>query len=125
MKPNDNATLRRLTRSPVWFLAALTLLLACQAGGGSGSTAVELSEFKFQPNEITATAGRPVKLTLRNTGTVAHDFTVKDLDVASPKVQPRSSAEFAFTPSRTGTFQIICTEPGHQEGGMVGTLTVR
>lgn len=106
-------------------LFALPLVIACAGGGGGGGTVIRMSEFKFQPDTITVRAGQPVKLTLQNEGTVVHDFHVDDLGVVSPKVQPKQSTNFEFTPSKTGTFKIVCIEPGHQEGGMVGSLTVQ
>lgn len=111
----------------VWctFAAAVVFVVGCQVGGGRDSMAIEMSEFKFQPNEITASTGQPATLSLRNRGTVVHDFVVRELDIASPKIQPGQSVNFSFTPSRTGTFQFVCTEPGHEQAGMVGTLAVK
>lgn len=100
------------------------IAMACAGGGGGGNT-VQMTEFKFEPANLTAKVGQPLRVTLQNAGTVVHDFTIKDLNAASPKVQPKQSVTYEFTPSRAGTFDIICTEPGHQEGGMVGKLTVQ
>lgn len=107
-----------------FLLLALPFVIAC-AGGGGGGTVIKMSEFKFDPATITVKAGQPVKLTLQNEGTVVHDFNVDDLGVVSPKVQPKSQTTFEFTPSKTGTFMIMCHEPGHQEGGMTGSLMVQ
>jgi uncharacterized cupredoxin-like copper-binding protein len=30
-----------------------------------------------------------------------------------------------FTPSKAGTYAVLCTVAGHKEAGMVGTLTVK
>jgi len=106
-------------------LFALPLVIACAGGGGGGGTVIKMSEFKYDPATITVKAGQPVKLTLQNEGTVVHDFHIDDLGVVSPKVQPKSQSNFEFTPSKSGTFKIICHEPGHEEGGMTGTLTVQ
>lgn len=108
---------------------ALLAALACGGGGGAAagtSATVKLSEFKFEPAQLSATAGQPVKVTLQNSGTVVHDFTVKGLDKAtSPKVAAGQTSTFEFTPSKAGTYEIVCTEPGHEQGGMKGTLTVK
>lgn len=108
---------------PTIGLLALPLIIAC--GGGGGGTPIRLSEFKFEPGTLTVTAGQPAKVTLQNAGTVVHDFHIHELNVHSPKVQPGQATTFEFTPSRSGTFQIICEEPGHKESGMTGSLTVQ
>jgi len=105
-------------------LLALALTIAC-GGGGGGGTAIRMSEFKFEPATITAKAGQPVKVTLQNAGTVVHDFHIHDLNVHSPKVQQGQAQTLEFTPSRPGTFQFVCDEPGHKDAGMVGQLTVQ
>ncbi len=108
-------------------LVVLPLLLAACGGGpgaGGGGTTVVMTEFKFEPANLTVKRGQEVVITLQNRGTVVHDWVVKDLNVTSPKVQPGQSATVRFTPNRTGTFKIECLEPGHAEAGMVGQLTV-
>ncbi len=105
------------------LLMWLLLGVACQGGGGGG-TAVELRDFEYRPNQLTARTGQAVTLSFRNTGTQLHDLNVDELDVHSPVVNPNQSATFTFTPSRAGTFQFYCNQPGHREAGMVGTLTV-
>lgn len=104
---------------------AFTVIVAIACAGGAGGNTVRMSEFKFEPANLTGTAGQPFRVALQNAGSVVHDFTVKDLNAASPKVQPGQSVTYEFTPSRAGTFDIVCTEPGHEEGGMVGKLTVQ
>jgi uncharacterized cupredoxin-like copper-binding protein len=126
MRPDSRGLARRLALLLAAFITmASFLVLACQTGGESVETAVEMREYMFQPNQITATAGQPFRLTLKNTGTVAHSFTVRDLDVSWPKLEPGRNAAVTFTPPQKGTFSMVCTEPGHEENGMVGTLTVR
>ena len=111
----------------VSLVLPLMLTVACSGGGGGGGGAitVRMTEFKFEPATFTATAGQPVRLNLQNEGTVVHDFMIKDLNVHSPKVQPGKSMPFEFTPARAGTFEIMCEEPGHEPGGMKGTITVQ
>ncbi len=108
----------------VLFTGSLALLSACSGGGGSGPS-LELKEYSFTPNTVTLTAGQPVTLTLKNTGTLQHDFAIPDLNVTSPVVNPGQTTTYTFTPSRAGTFQFICNQPGHKEAGMVGTATIQ
>ena len=85
-----------------------------------------MSEFKYEPAQLTATAGQPFKLTLQNGGTVVHDFSVKDLaGVPIQKVPAGQTVTFEFTPAKAGTYEFVCSEPGHEAAGMKGTLTVK
>jgi plastocyanin len=124
----------------VAMLATLALA-ACSGGGGGGATLdVTLNEFSFTPNAWTVNAGQQVTINLKNAGTVTHDFTIMKTPIsgsftdadkanefwASQMVAAGQSVTQTFTaPSTPGTYQVICTESGHFEAGMVGTLTVK
>jgi uncharacterized cupredoxin-like copper-binding protein len=87
---------------------------------------VEGNEFRFTPANVTVKANQPVQVTLRNTGSVVHDWTVQGL--AQPvhvQAQPGQTASAQFTFNRAGTFRIVCVEAGHEPAGMVGQLTVQ
>lgn len=108
---------------------------------------VETTEFKFSPATIQVEAGRPVKLTLVNKGSVEHDFSVSDIlltdvktladshghDMGSMAVQPKlhvaagaaQSSVIEFTPTRPGTYEVFCTVAGHKEAGMITRLVVK
>lgn len=101
-------------------------LAACGGGGGGGKTTIEMSEYKFSPNTLTASPGATVQVTLKNAGSLQHDFHVDVVNVTSNLVDPGKSVDFSFTaPSQPGQYQFWCTVPGHKELGMVGTLTVK
>ena len=102
-------------------------------GGSAGSTGsshgirVVMTEFKYSPSTISASAGT-VSFDLVNQGRTAHDMVVAD---SSGKVLGKSSlvgagqeAEFSVQVSQPGTYQIYCDLPGHREAGMSGTLDV-
>ncbi|MBZ9711816.1 cupredoxin domain-containing protein [Deinococcus multiflagellatus] len=38
---------------------------------------------------------------------------------------PGAQATLTFTPTKTGVFEMACHMPGHYEGGMKGTVTVK
>jgi len=135
---------RRIWSALAVLLVLAVLLTGCGGGGGSrqqsqapsssGSTTtsqaatreitIVLSDFKFEPEEITVKRGERVRLTLQNKGTVAHDWTVRDLNLASPRVQPGQTATYEFTVDRVGTFTSVCVEAGHEALGMTGRLIV-
>ena len=106
-------------------------LAACGGGGGGGGegggkVTIEMSEYKFSPNTLTASPGATVQVTLKNAGSLQHDFHVDVVNVTSDLVDPGKSLDFSFTaPSQPGQYQFWCTVPGHKELGMVGTLTVQ
>lgn len=137
---------RRRVLGLVTVLALALLLAACGGGGGSSnqqsstpstqsSTAttadsgareieIVLDDFSFGPQEIRVKSGEKVKLVIRNEGSVAHDWYVDALDLSSPLIQPGQSATFEFTAGAAGTYEAICTEPGHEALGMVGSLII-
>jgi len=107
---------------------------------------IELSEYAFNPAQVTLNAGRAVTLKVVNTGRATHMFASKylgsqdleiegaDMEVDAPngvkyvKLQPGKSAEIKFTPAQTGTFDFSCdVKTGgrtHRDRGMKGQLIV-
>jgi uncharacterized cupredoxin-like copper-binding protein len=119
---------------PLFLVTALLLTTGCTgpgapAGGGTPAGAqqatIRMSEFAFDPATVTVEQGQPVVVTLPNTGAVEHDFAIPELDVQPVEVPAGQTGRVEFTPSRSGTFSFVCTEPGHQQAGMVGQLIVR
>jgi uncharacterized cupredoxin-like copper-binding protein len=126
----------------VW-LGALALItavaLACGGGGaaatksagGSASGPQEITvkgtdQLRFTPANLSARANAPIKLTLDDTGdALIHDFVIDNAGGKQVKIeaQPNSKATGEFSVP-AGTYQFYCSQPGHQEAGMIGTLTV-
>ena len=108
---------------------------------------IDAREFSFTPNTVRLTVGQPEQLTMINVGQVDHDIKsampIKDLSYqkadndADEQVTNAAqgvfdldfnqghSAQITFTPTQAGTFQFYCDEPGHKEGGMIGTFIVQ
>ncbi len=134
-------------------LVAAIILTACGATGDAPSATQSLrvtaKEFAFAPAQLTVTSAQPVELTLQNTGTVEHDWSVQEIELAgnptatqetggghmigdlhdAPKLHvaagPGAQGKLTFTPSKAGTYEFFCSVVGHKEAGMVGTLTVK
>lgn len=111
-------------------LVAIFLLAAC--GGSSnpqpaGSTKVTLTEFKFDPSTISVTHGKVVFF-LVNGGTISHDLVVTDSSGnrlgASELISAGDSAVLTIDNLPAGTYTFFCDQPGHEQQGMKGTLTV-
>jgi len=108
-------------------LLGLTLVLAaCGGGGGGGGTTVTGNDqYRFDPPNVTVKANQPATVTLRNTGSLAHDWTVQGMSSpVSVKAIGGQTQSVTFTPTQTGTFRVVCVEPGHEQSGMVGQLIV-
>ena len=113
-----------------------------EAPASGHAITVKATEFAFAPMALTAKAGS-VKLTLVNAGTVEHELLVLKGagDPAAMKVSGGRVSEHGAvgevsetapgaTRSATlelapGRYAIVCNVPGHYQGGMRGTLTVR
>ena len=113
----------------IGLLATTLILAACSGsggGGGGGGNSVTLSEYKFDPPNVTVKANQAVTINLRNTGTLVHDWVVQGLpQPVQGEVQPGRSGTVTFTPAQAGTFRIVCTQAGHEASGMVGQLIVQ
>ena len=105
-------------------------LTACTGGGpasGSGqSITVQGSDYKFGPELVTVKANQPAQITFQNTSGQIHDWTVQGLDQSvNALAQAGQTVNIQFTPTKTGTFRVICAQPGHEQLGMVGQLIVQ
>ncbi len=88
-------------------------------------TIVAADTMRFDPSTLTVEAGRPVRLTLRNTGQSTHDFSLSQGVPRPVKVVALGgeTASVTFTLTRPGTYQFVCDQFGHAMGGMKGTIT--
>jgi plastocyanin len=109
----------------VAVIAALVLLPAC--GGDETppeacsdpveATTVELSDFAFRPNCLSADGGATI--TLENTGDAPHTFTLTGTDVDN-NVDAGASVEVSLSGLEPGTYAVTCTLHPQMEA----TLTV-
>ena len=114
------------TRLP--FLAAFAVVAIALLGCGEddtggvvdGALVIEASEFAFEPESVTIASNTDVELTLDNVGAVEHDWAVEELDINIHADPGETTTETVNVPA--GTYEVICTIPGHAEAGMVGTL---
>jgi plastocyanin len=131
-----NDTLRR--GSATAAVAALVLVVSgCGGSADKGAAAapaagkapaaagavleVSGAEFAFAPAKLKASAG---KTTIRfsNKGVMEHDFTIDALKIKLSAAAGKT-AETTVTLA-PGTYNSLCTVPGHLTSGMKGTLTV-
>jgi uncharacterized cupredoxin-like copper-binding protein len=134
----------------ILLAGAAFVLAACSSSSASSSTqavTVDAEALQFTPATIEVTAGKPVKLTFHNKDSVDHDFSIMEIpmvmsataepmaghDMGGMSDQPQlhmavamgGTGSMEFTPSKPGTYEFLCTVPGHKEAGMKGTLVVK
>lgn len=100
-------------------------------------------DLEFDPASIEVSAGEVVTFVIRNVGKTAHEFVLGDMayqqehekDMAESghhmsemdnavTIEPGETGELTWRFDETGTILYGCHEPGHYEGGMVGTIEV-
>ena len=125
------ASSRKPSGRRIALLLAAVLLAACGGRGQPGGTVppppgttltVEESEFRIVPQDLAARPGR-LTFQIRNVGTVEHNFVVEGTAVKVESIQP-GETQTATVDLAAGTYRMVCTIPGHEEAGMVGTLKV-
>jgi len=80
----------------------------------------------FTPAAIAVKAGQPLEITVDNVGGMTHDFTLSE-GVAQPVKLEASGGQQAsgtLVFDRPGTYNFVCSQPGHVLGGMKGTIIV-
>lgn len=90
---------------------------------GAAEVLVTASDFAFSPATLELEAGQPVNLTLFNDGSVPHDLVIADLGV-HVAAAPGQQSTVGVLPVEAGTFEVVCTYPGHAGAGMTATLEV-
>lgn len=102
-----------------------------------------LDTMRFNPKSITVKQGETIKFIVKNSGKVMHEMvlgTEKELKehaevmIKNPEmehadenqvtVQAGKSAEIIWQFTKAGKVNFACLQPGHYEGGMVGSVTV-
>ena len=93
--------------------------------GGGGQADVALSEFEFDPADVTATAGSTI--TLENVGSTGHDLRLREggKDIGGTDVFDPGQSEELKVDFEPGKYEMYCSVPGHEDSGMKGTFTVK
>lgn len=94
------------------------------AGREESRVTIIATEFAFAPDTIDVEAGSSVTIVLDNQGVIPHNIEVDRLDLFV-EAEGTSSAEVTISvPAEEGTYQFICSIPGHADGGMIGALRI-
>jgi plastocyanin len=100
-------------------------------GGGGGSVvqieAVSGSGLEFTTDEATAEPGE-LTIEFTNPQTLSHDVAVEDSSgqtIGKTELIADDKTAAVIGNLKPGEYTFYCTVPGHREGGMEGTLTVK
>ena len=124
----------------ILLLLATAALLLAACGPQTAELEVTMTDFAFDPAEVSVPAGAEVTLTLTNNGSIEHEWVlveqgytieppIDETDEANiyweAEVPADETETFTFTaPETPGESQIVCIIEGHLEAGMEGTMTV-
>ena len=100
---------------------------ARRSGAGSAHAAVttisaELSEFAIE-GQFTVPAGQVV-IDVTNAGTMEHNLALADPAVQGSNLAAGESEQLDLGTLAPGTYQLLCTIPGHEASGMTTDLVV-
>ena len=146
---------RRWSLLALRALLALGVLLAVACGGPDVARAplvdplagveaeatleLKMRDIAFDRDRLEAAVGQVVAITLENTGTLNHDFTIDAVSAEVSAVGQRRPDDFAvhvalkrkqeavllLRVTEPGEYTFYCSVPGHRQSGMEGTLVVR
>jgi Cu+-exporting ATPase len=117
-----------------WYLVVVAIASVIAAGGvmaadraidaGAHRMDVVATEIRFEPADFRIRADQWVVITLRNDDPIFHDLEVEGIANVDVAARPGQTARIRVRIDRPGTYEFVCTVPGHAEAGMVGTLVV-
>jgi plastocyanin len=96
-----------------------------EAGGKLEIPADPTGQLAYVTKVATATAGK-VTIESKNAASIAHDIAVEGAGVnAKGKTVQGGGVSSVSVTLKAGKYTYYCTLPGHREGGMEGTITVK
>jgi manganese oxidase len=93
-----------------------------KVGAPAGAITVNLSEYAITPASISAPLNG--KLTVTNSGTMAHNFSLTGTSVHTKDLQPGETATVDLKGLKAGSYTAICAISGHQQLGMQTKLVI-
>ncbi|MEO8287541.1 MAG: cupredoxin domain-containing protein [Chloroflexota bacterium] len=97
------------------------------AAGGVQEIKVDLKEWAVTPNSVSVSAGK-VRIMVSNSGDFGHNLTVLQNGTrlgGTPTFSKSEGTKIIELDLKPGTYQILCSLPGHADHGQRGTLTVK
>lgn len=119
---------------------AVVVTIAWAAGRAAAPVEISIRYSRFSPAGVTAVAGQPVEIVLRNDDPIDHEWIVGDEGVherhrtGTEPVHDARPTEISVPAGETRTTSVVfeqpgvyafaCHLPGHEAYGMVGSLVV-
>ncbi|WP_368641464.1 copper-containing nitrite reductase [Castellaniella ginsengisoli] len=110
----------------VTHMPDVTFTLRTSIAGGKLVFIGERGAITDQVNpDLRVPEGAVVQINLINDDGATHDIAVPDFNAHSDHISGKGAATaIVFRASKNGTFEYLCTLPGHKAAGMVGKLIV-
>ena len=94
-----------------------------QGSAEIGEFKVTLIDIVYEPSTLVIPANMDVTISLPNTGVATHTFNIDELNVHSGPVETGETGSVTIN-AAPGQYTYYCSQPGHSEAGMTGTLGV-
>ena len=121
-----------LLAAPVVLLVASACAPSAAPSAGAALPAEQVTltgtdDFRFRPSTVSVKAGQPLEVTFKNGGEILHDFTAQQGLAKQVTIleQGGQSGSATITYDKPGTYKFFCSQPGHDQLGMHGTITVQ
>lgn len=149
-KPATPAPVLGSLKAGLWVQNGPALVAAASTTWDAKKSTVRIeageagAKMLFKPSNINLKVGTPYVIEMVNVGKTKHEFTsaqffptmafrkaedpsgeYKTLLVKEAEVFPGKQLDLYLIPTKAGTFKIVCELPGHEQAGMVGTITVK
>jgi hypothetical protein len=109
---------------PATPLPLYTPIPPSEARNVVGRVTIELTDRGFIPSRFEEAINQPLTITLVNTGTRRHNFSIDALDI-DVGVEPGQTTTFSIpSPTRLGHYTYYSDTPEDRALGMTGTMTV-
>ena len=109
----------------IFSIVGMGLALRNGDGGEAASgPAIEANLTEYAIEMSSAQLGTGGTITVHNVGSMAHDLAVRETDLTTGSIDPGGSAMLDVSDLEPGTYELICTIPGHAGSGMTTTLVI-
>ena len=120
---SSSATITKLAAATFLLVLSMATILTACSGPQTRTFDLIGEDFRFSPDTLRVDDGDTVRIVFSNPDVVPH---LIDLPAFNQHIALAPGGEFTleFVVDKTGSFPFVCSVPGHEEAGMVGSLLV-